>query len=121
MKSTLIVLALLGVPALAQKPAPQVKAALPAPVTTTQLPAPTELEAAQLENLELKRMMLEQEAASIPQRREALNEQYGALIRKIQAEHPGYFWNPQAHSLLPAPTPVAPAAPAPKKDESPKR
>jgi hypothetical protein len=132
MKSALLVCALLAASALAQKPAPPASS----PVTTTDTsaaqPAPTELEATQIENLELKRMLLQAEEATIPQRRQELDQQYDTLIRKIQAEHPGFFWNPNMHRLVQGPVAAKPAqkpigdpsaehtTPA-KKDEAPKK
>ena len=117
MESFFIALALLAASLPAQKPAPKPTAAPPAPPAAA-APAPDKLESVQLENLELKAQLLAQEEASIPQRRAELQQQYGALIRKIESEHPGWVWNPQIHGLMIAPPASAPAA---KKDEAPKK
>lgn len=91
-------------PALAQQ-ATQAKP--PAPPAAAPLPQATELEKTQLENVQLRMMLLEDEERSLPQRKEQLQMQYGALIQQIQREHPGFIWNPQTASLVPAPKPEA--------------
>ncbi len=93
-------------PALAQAteakpPAP------PAPPAAAPLPQATDLEKAQLENVQLRMMLLEDEERSLPQRKQQLQMQYGALIQQIQNEHPGFIWNPQTASLVSAPKPEA--------------
>lgn len=75
--------------------------------------APTELERSQLENIQLRLALLEDEEQSLPTRRTDLVNHYGAIVRQIEAEHPGYAWNPQANALVPAPAkPTPPSKPA---------
>ena len=93
-------------PAPKPKPEPPAKPAAAAPATPA---APTDLETAQMENIQLRMALLEDEAQSLPQRRTELVQRYGALVQKIESEHPGYSWNPQAGRLVPTPAP-APAA-----------
>lgn len=77
------------------------------------MPQPTELERTQLENIQLRMMLLGDEERSIPQRQQQLQEQYGALVQQIQREHPGFVWNPQTSALVPQlPVKPAPAAKA---------
>jgi hypothetical protein len=71
------------------------------------LPQPTEVQRLKLENLQLKATLLSQQ-------QQALQQEYGALIQTIIAEHPGYIWNPQTAALQPAPKPVPQPKPAVK-------
>jgi hypothetical protein len=70
------------------------------------LPQPTEVQRLKLENLQLKATLLSQQ--------QALQQEYGALVQAIIAEHPGYIWNPQTASLQPAPKPAPQPKPAVK-------
>ena len=88
--------------ALSQHPHVPTKAVPPPPAAAA---APTELEKTQLENIQLRMMLLQDEENSLPQRKQQLQVQYGALIQQIQAEHPGFVWNPQTGGLVPAPKP----------------
>ena len=89
-------------PALAQQ-ATQAKP--PAPSAAPAQAQTTELEKTQLENIQLRMMLLEDEERSIPERKQQLQTQYGALIQQIQREHPGFVWNPQTATLIPVPKP----------------
>jgi hypothetical protein len=71
------------------------------------LPQPTEVQRLKLENLQLKATLLSQQ-------QQALQQEYGALVQAIIAEHPGYIWNPQTASLQPAPKPAPQPKPAVK-------
>ena len=102
----------------AQAPKPQPKPAPPAAVAPGPKaagpvwPSPSDhdkLEQFQLENVQLRLALITDEENSLPQRKSALTEQYGSIIQKIQAEHPGYVWNPQLNGLVPAPPPAKPA------------
>lgn len=113
-------LSLAGAQDKGKKPTPP-PAAAPATATPAQ---PTELERTKLENLQLRMMLLNQEEQSIPERRSQIQQQYGAMIREIEAGHPGYAWNPTANALVlkPAP-PAAKTAPmiTPAPAEAPKK
>lgn len=111
---TLMCAGALCAPALALPPVhaalpqpPTQKAAAPAGTVKPALPEPTQLERVQLENIQLRMMLLQDEERSLPQRRQDLQQQYGDLVRKIESEHPGYVWNPQTASLVKAPKPKA--------------
>lgn len=80
-------------------------------------PQPTELERTKLENLQLRMMLLNQEEQSIPERKNLLQQQYGDVVRQMEASHPGFIWNPTANALVPKPPAPKAAAPAeaPKK------
>jgi methionine-rich copper-binding protein CopC len=93
---------------LAQSPAPHPALSQPAPAASRPAaPAPTPLEKAQLENIQLKLMLLDDEERSIPERRQQLQQQYGAMAQQIQGEHPGYLWSPQQGALVAIPKPAA--------------
>ena len=89
----------------AAQPAAPTPSALPAGKPVPAPPAATELEKTQLENIQLRMMLLEDEERSLPERKQQLQTQYGALVERIQAEHPGFVWNPQTGSLVAAPKP----------------
>lgn len=119
--TTLLVIALGAIalfgqePSATQKPKPPAPPAAPAPAPAP--PAPTELERTQLENLQLRMALIQDEENSLPQRRNEIQQKYSVLIQQIQHEHPGYVWNPQAGTLVKAPEPPKPPAPKtePKK------
>lgn len=87
------------------------------PPAAAPAPQPTELERAKLENLQLRMMLLNQEEQSIPERRSQIQQQYGDVVRQMEASHPGFIWNPTANALVPKPPAPKAAAPAeaPKK------
>ena len=70
-------------------------------------PQPTEVQRLKLENLQLRATLLSQQ-------QQALQQEYGALVQQIIAEHPGYIWNPQTAALQLAPKPAAQPKPAVK-------
>lgn len=114
--SSLFVFALvLGIAGAQEKkpaaPAPKPAASAAAPAQ----PQPTELERTKIENIQLRMMLLQQEEQSIPQRKSELQQAYGEVIRQIQAEHPGYVWNPSTNGLVLAPKPEAKPAADTKK------
>jgi hypothetical protein len=122
--SALFVLVLSLAFAGAQEKKPEAPTKPPAPAAAAPAsdaaPQPTELERTKLENLQLRMMLLNQEEQSIPERRSQIQQAYGAVIREIEAAHPGFAWNPTTNALMPKPAPAAkPAAPAPA--EAPKK
>jgi hypothetical protein len=93
------------------------------------LPQPTETELLKIENLQLKATVLAQALQSIdeqlkrlPSERDATRKQqdqilqdYTALIKKIESEHPGFHWEPVKRTLIAIPKPTD-KAPAPAKE-----
>jgi uncharacterized protein (DUF2236 family) len=75
----------------------------------------TEAEKAKLENLQLKFSLLGMQKKQIPADEQQLQQAYSDLIRKIQVDHPGFYWDAQAAALKPIPKP----APAPDKSPTP--
>jgi hypothetical protein len=106
-------------PVVAQKAAP--------PAVAAATPEPTELEKAQIENIQLRMQLLQEEERSLPQRRNDLIQQYSQIIQRIIAEHPGYTWDSNRGALVPVPKPaekvsapakvVAEQAPAAKQEK----
>lgn len=82
-------------------------AAAPAPAQTVQpaMPPPlTHEEQLEFENLQLRATLVNEQGQN-------LRDQYAALVKKVEAEHPGFIYNPQLQALQPEPKPpVAPKA-----------
>ena len=100
-------------PAPATTPAPKPSAPAAEPPTPLRpvapapqaLPEPTHEQALEIENLQLK-------AALLDQQKKGLEAQYNALIQQIVAEHPGYTWDPIHSQLRPLPPPHKETPPA---------
>jgi hypothetical protein len=97
-------------PAAAQPAAPE-KSATP---DTGQL---SELEKTKLENLSLRMTLLNEEEASLPQRKSQIQVQYSQAMQQILAEHPAFVWNPQTGGLVPKPVEKAAEKKAEPKPE----
>lgn len=129
-RSLYAVLFLATLPALAQtspKPAespkvPTVAVPTTAPAATTS-PMLTETEKLKVENIQLRFtvMQLQQQLAQAQQQisqatSPQLQSEYESFVKAITAEYPGFAWNPQTNSLIPAPKlPVPPIPPAAEK------
>lgn len=74
-------------------------------------PEPTENEKLRLENLQLKFSALQAQQMD-------LQNQYVALIRQIEAEHPGFTFNLQTGKLTPVVAPQTKPATEPAKKET---
>jgi hypothetical protein len=116
--SSLFLLALAVGAAFAQSAPAPAKPAAPPASQSAQQPAPpqiTEVQRLTLENLQLKASLLQQQ-------QQALQTQFGDLLRAINAAHPGWLFNPNTAQFQPAPaTPKTAATPAAKTASEPKK
>jgi hypothetical protein len=71
-------------------------------------------EATKMEILQLE--LIEARAVPLQERLKALQDEYAAITKQIEDEHPGYAWNPRTQKLvkLPEAPSAAPVAPSPK-------
>lgn len=93
-------------------PAPAPAVAPAKPVPDDKPPALSENESLQLDNLQLRATILQQQFNDSPPMRQVV-DQFNQLTQKLNQEHPGWVFNQQTKTFAKAPEPAKPAPPAP--------